>query len=128
MWTLNFLPSTIATISITLLPTHTESKPMQPCTPSIEPGITVTLSDARTGSPLDGRVVIQEKTFQETLRIQGATPSGQTIYGGAFERPGLYTLTASKSGYQTAILKNVRVEKDTCHVKTRQLSIRLQRQ
>ncbi|XHX76386.1 MAG: hypothetical protein RBJ76_18325 [Stenomitos frigidus ULC029] len=117
----------LVAIALTFSSTPTPAKPMQPCTPNIEPGITVTVADAQTKTPLQARIVIQEGKFQETLRVQGATAAGQTIYGGAFERPGKYTVTASTPGYRSTVLKNVQVPKAECHVATQQLTIELKR-
>ncbi|PZV11507.1 MAG: hypothetical protein DCF22_14375 [Leptolyngbya sp.] len=127
MLSFNQAPIALVAIALTFSSTPTPAKPMQPCTPSIEPGITVTVADAKTKTALEARIVIQEGNFQETLRVQGATASGHTIYGGAFERPGRYTVTASLSGYQSTVLKDVQVYKAECHVATRRLEIKLKR-
>ncbi len=126
---LSFNQAAIALVAIALtFPSiYTQAKPMKPCTPSFEPGITVTVADAKTKTALEAQIVIREGTFQETLRVQGATASGQTIYGGAFERPGKYTVTASMSGYRPTVLNDVQVAKGECHVATRRLAIELKR-
>jgi hypothetical protein len=120
---------TLLAIALTLSSTPTssnaEAKPMIPCTPSIEPGITATVTNARTQAPLQAKIVIQEGKFQETLKVQGATVTGQTIYGGAYERPGTYTLTVSKPGYQTLVMKAIQIARGECHVVTRQLNLQL---
>ena len=127
MLSLNQAPIALVAIALTFLSTPTAAKPMQPCTPSFEPGLTVTVADAQTKTPLQARIVIQEGKFQETLRVQGATAAGQTIYGGAFERLGKYTVTASMPGYRSTVLKNIQVSKAACHVATQRLIIELKR-
>jgi len=115
-------------LSISLVPLVTHAQPMRPCTPSIEPGITVTLADAKTGIPLEAAIVAREGSFEEPLKRFGATASGQTIFGGVFERPGTYTVTILAAGYETAVVPNVTVEHDGCHVRTHRLNILLQPQ
>ncbi|MEX0269234.1 carboxypeptidase-like regulatory domain-containing protein [Leptolyngbyaceae cyanobacterium UHCC 1019] len=127
MLSLNQAAIALGAIALTFSSTYTQAKPMKPCTPSFEPGITATVADAKTKTALEAQIVIQESTFQETLRVQGATASGQTIYGGAFERPGRYTVTASAPGYRSTVLKDVQVSKAECHVATRRLDIKLKR-
>lgn len=100
-----------------------EARNMTGCTPSIEPAITVTVSDAQTGIPLRATIVVTDGKFQEELNLQGVTAAGQIIYGGAFERPGVYTVKASTDGYETSVLEKIRVTKDTCHVITRNLKV-----
>jgi hypothetical protein len=99
---------------------------MSPCTPSIEPAITVTVSDSKTQKPLEATVVVKDGNFQEVLELKGVTAAGQIVYGGAFERPGHYTVMISKDGYATLVMTEVNVTKNNCHVMTRQLSVNLQ--
>lgn len=117
----------MSTILIALMPTlnTTETNRMIPCTPSIEPAITVTVSDAQTGVPLEATIVVKDGNFQEQLKLRGVTATGQMIYGGAFERPGVYSVKTSKQGYEPSVLENIKVTQDQCHVVTRQLSVLL---
>ena len=114
-------------ILIALVPNMNKSDAnnMVPCTPSMEPAITVTVSDARTGAPLKATIVVKDGEFKEELKLKGITAAGQVIYGGAFERPGVYTVKASKDGYETSTLKDIKVSKDQCHVLTRNLKVNL---
>jgi hypothetical protein len=96
------------------------------CTPSIEPAITITITNFQTRKPIEANIIVKEGKFQEKLEVIGATSSGQVIYGGLFERPGRYMITISKQGYKTTTLKNINISKDECHVKTRRLNINLQ--
>jgi hypothetical protein len=126
MW--NSIQYLMSLLAATLAPlfSQTEPKAMPPCTPSIEPAITVVVSDSRTQKPLEATVVVKDGSFQETLEWNGVTPTGHTIYGGAFERPGRYTITVSRDGYATFVMTGVNVDKDDCHVMTRQLKVNLQ--
>jgi hypothetical protein len=49
------------------------------------------------------------------------------MYGGAFERPGRYTIKVSKDGYKTVVLKDIKATKDHCHVVTQKLQVALKR-
>jgi hypothetical protein len=122
-----YIGSMIA-ISIALVSTKgDQSRTMTPCTPSIEPAITVTVSDAQTKAPLEATVIVKDGQFQEELNLNGVTAAGNIIYGGAFERPGVYTITISKDAYETSILREVKVERGECHVMTRNISVTLER-
>ena len=118
-----------STILIALGPTinTSEANTMNHCTPSIEPALIVTVSDAQTGASLEATILVQDGKFQETLNLRSITATGQFIYGGAFERPGHYTVKVSRDGYKKAVLKNIKVTKGNCHVVTRKLSVALNR-
>jgi hypothetical protein len=118
---------TFSAIIIALVPTITkgEAKNMTGCTPSIEPAITVTVSDAQTGTPLEATIIVKDGNFQEELKLWGVTAAGQIIYGGAFERPGVYTVRTSRDGYETFVIEEVKVAKDECHVITRKIKVAL---
>jgi hypothetical protein len=112
--------------SLLLFSGKSEAQTSKFCTPSIEPGITVTVSDARNGKFLDANILIKEGKYRENLNVFGGTASGQLIYGGAFERPGRYTIQVSRQGYSGAKLENINVAKGSCHVVTRRINVRLQ--
>jgi hypothetical protein len=114
-------------ILIALMPGMNTSEPnrMNRCTASIEPAIAVTVSDARTGSPLEATIFVEDGNFQEQLSFRGVTGASQIIYGGAFERPGVYTVKVSRSGYEGAVLRDIKVTKDECHVVTQNLTVAL---
>ncbi len=118
---------TFSAIIIALVPTITkgEAKNMTGCTPSIEPAITVTVSDAQTGTPLEATIIVKDGNFQEELKLWGVTAAGQIIYGGVFERPGVYTVRTSTDGYETFVIEEVKVAKDECHVITRKIKVAL---
>ena len=98
---------TFSAIIIAFVPTITkgEAKNMTGCTPSIEPAITVTVSDAQTGTPLKATIIVKDGNFQEELKLRGVTAAGQIIYGGAFERLGVYTVRTSRDGYETFVIE-----------------------
>lgn len=120
---LGLIVSSVFPVVIPPLPAMTQ--PL--CTPSIEPGIKVTIVEAKTKRPLEAEIVIQAENFQEKLSVFGVTAAGQTLYGGAFERPGTYTVTVRKSGYRPVVLKDVQVGKNECHVETNALQVQLEK-
>lgn len=105
---------------------QSRTRNMIPCTPSIEPGITVKVFDAKTQKPLVAKVTVQEGKYQEQLGPFETTTAGQVIYGGAFERPGRYTVAVTQPGYQPVVMPPIAVTKDACHVITQRLAVRLQ--
>jgi hypothetical protein len=119
---------TFSAILIAFVPTITkgEAKNMTGCTPSIEPAITVTVSDAQTGTPLKATIIVKDGNFQEELKLRGVTAAGQIIYGGAFERLGVYTVRTSRDGYETFVIEEVKVDQDECHVITRKIRVALE--
>lgn len=124
-WQKRFIGILFLNLTI-IISTPSESQIMnKPCTPSIEPAITVTLFNLRTKAPIEGNIVVKDRRFRESLTLHGVNASGQKIYGGVFERPGTYTLKISQQGYRTTTRK-VRVSKDECHVLTRHLNIGLE--
>jgi hypothetical protein len=58
-----------------------------------------------------------------TLRPAGS-PEACT-YAGPEERPGLFDVSATRSGYDSSSLRNVRVDRDECHVIPVQLTLEL---
>lgn len=122
--TLGVVPAALIALVPTMNPTEANNN-TNPCTPSIEPAIAVTVSDAKTGTSLEATVIVKDGNFQEQLSLRGVTANGQIIYGGALERPGVYTVITSTEGYLTSILNNIKVPKDRCHVVTQKLKIAL---
>lgn len=105
---------------------HEQLTTMTPCTPSIEPAITVTVADAQTGIPLEAKIVVKDKNhFQEELKLTMVAATGEIVYGGVFERPGIYTVSIVRNGYETFNLEKVEVIQDECHVITRHIQVKL---
>ena len=92
-----------------------------PCTPSVEPGLVVVIKDALTGEPIAAEVVLRDEVLGGN--DPGSIPG---TYAGAFERPGVYTITIRGEGYSTVMLEMVEVTADECHVNTEQITIALQ--
>lgn len=104
-----------------------EAQPGRICTTEARVGIQVSVRDSLSGLPAAGGAVavIQDQSFIDTLR---AIPFADSLMlYGAYERPGVYTVLITKSGYRNWLRTNVVVNKDECHVITVQLDARLQR-
>jgi hypothetical protein len=79
------------------------------CIAIAKAGVTVVVADAGTGEPLcDASVALSSGTFREILHA--LPPSGSCSYSGAYERPGVYMVEATRSGYQGATAGPLTVE------------------
>lgn len=94
------------------------------CTMEARSAVQVEMRDARTGAVLTGpaTLTVREGSFAETVEI----PANFTSMGVAHERSGVYEVTLTKPGYREWRARDVRVEKDECHVKTARLEARLE--
>ena len=93
------------------------------CTLNYVYGLNVYVSDASTqGSLVDGGTVV--------VAADGSFADTATAFAGTFnaagERPGRYTVTAERLGYQKWTQSNVVVRSDGCHVEPVSLHARLQ--
>lgn len=99
------------------------------CIAIAKAGVTVVVADAATGEPLcDAAVTITSGAFQEVLH---ALPlSGSCSYSGAYERPGVYMVAATRSGYRGATAGPLTVEmsREPCpHVINQSATLLLER-
>jgi hypothetical protein len=87
-----------------------------PCTPSVEPGISVRVMDQDTSAGTRLAVVtLTDGDYTETMQAPTCTCSS---YTGAFERPGTYTIKVQQTGYVTQTINDVVVKAGLCHVQT----------
>jgi len=95
------------------------------CTDQFVYGLNVIILDATTGNPIfqDVEVKAVDGTYQETLEL---VPGLEYTFVGAGERAGIYTVTITKSGYQTYISSPIVVNRDVCHVIPQSLTVNLQ--
>ena len=95
------------------------------CTNQFVYGLNVIILDATTGNPIfqDVEVKAVDGTYQETLEL---VPGLEYSFVGAGERAGIYTVTITKSGYQTYISSPIVVNRDICHVIPQSLTVNLQ--
>src|SRR5262245_14582210 len=93
----------------------TQTPDERACTAQFVYGLAVTVQDVASGQRIcDADVVAIDGSYRETLRSFG--PSESCTYSGAGERPGVYELHASKTGFDPASVAGVRVASDPCHV------------
>ena len=93
------------------------------CTAIAVDALNVTVLDAATGLRVcDARVSAIDGSFSVELR---ANPGPECSYSGPTERPGRYQVEATRSGYETAVVRDVAVTADECHVIPVALTVRL---
>lgn len=93
------------------------------CTANYVYGLTIYVSDRTSQASLvDNQtlVVARDGVFADTAIAFGG------VFNAAGERPGLYTVTAERAGYQKWTQPNVRVRADECHVQPVDLHARLE--
>jgi hypothetical protein len=106
----------------------TNTPPDVYCTASIEPGLMVYVVDDVTGIPqAQGAVALAiDGDYSDSLRAGVLWGDTLVALQGAAERPGLYQIRVAKPGYRTWTERNVRVFAGACHVRTAQVTARLQ--
>ncbi len=104
------------------------SEPFQ-CTQSIEPAITVAVTDSVTGEPVaEGALgAIRERDYVDSLRPRAWDGEGRlTELQAGDERPGTYVVEVRQSGYAARLPEGVQATSGQCHVQTVALKARLQ--
>jgi hypothetical protein len=91
------------------------------CTLELRWGLSVGVTGADTGQPLDAMVVIRDGDYVEELR-----PVSER-HVGAGERPGSYRIDIIATGYAPKTLDGVEVDDEGCHVETEQIDVVLER-
>ena len=82
------------------------------CTAIFVYGVTATVTDHDTGSPVAGAMLtLTDGAYMEEME---SFQNGDFV--GAGERPGTYSLTATAPGYQSRTLDDIVVTADACHV------------
>ena len=90
------------------------------CTANAAPGVNVSIFDSRSGAALPATTTLTEGTYQET------SSQDQTIFAGAFERAGTYTIRVTKAGYASYEKTGFMVTKGDCHVNSVNIRVDLQ--
>jgi len=94
------------------------------CTEDLRAGLSVQVIDAETNDPINGAAL---SAFDGTEMIPLEQFGDTGNYVGAFERPGEYTITVSKEGYESVVTDKVVVDEDECHVITENVLVELMR-
>jgi hypothetical protein len=94
------------------------------CTASVESGLIVTITDQSTDTSIacDARVTATEGEYTETV---SGECNGSNVVAMLDERPGFYSITVEKTGYQTFQIDDYGIGKDLCHVLPRELDVEL---
>jgi hypothetical protein len=94
------------------------------CTTSVENGLIVSVIDQSTSTPIacDTAVTATEEDFSEAAT---GTCDGEESIAMLAERPGFYSITVEKAGYQTFQVEDFGIGKDLCHVLPRELEVAL---
>ena len=94
-----------------------------PCSDEIIFGLKVSVKDAMTGEYINEGVkvtAVDSKGIAEELDVFTSVSS---VFYGAAETAGNYTITVSKEGYADYTSEPVTVETDRCHVTTQEITI-----
>jgi hypothetical protein len=85
------------------------------CTAIAISSLNVTVRDRTTSERLcDASVVAVQSGTTYELRLVGTAPS--CSYAGPEERSGAFELRVSRPGYSSAVVPNIQVGRDECHV------------
>jgi hypothetical protein len=89
------------------------------CTTDVQPAIIVQVRDAATQAPIASGATgaVRDGSFTASLRPLDVGENALEL-AGAEERPGTYTVTVDKPGYQQWEQERVRVRDARCHVRT----------
>ena len=96
------------------------------CSLDARAGITVDVRDSVSNAPITGesRIIARDGTFADTAEFTEIFPGPHALVR---ERPGSYTVTVEREGYQLWSRTGVRVTRGECHVRTVELTARLRR-
>ena len=96
------------------------------CTTDFRPALMVDVRDSVTNAPAGqgARIIARSGTFADTAQMFELYTGP---HGVAHERPGTYTLTVEQQGYMTWSRSGISVSEDQCHVRTVDVTARLQR-
>lgn len=115
--------TTWALLILTLFAASCDS-PAEPvaCTDIAFFGIQVEAVDVRDGSPVNEGLAgtIIDGAFFEELQV-----SGSELFG-ALERPGVYAVTVTATGFEPWIRTEVAVEEGVCHVEPVELTAEME--
>jgi len=101
------------------------------CPQIAAPAILLEVREAGTGAPAanGAKGAVQDGAYVDSLRVVGwlGTPSPETelLMAAAFDRPGTYSITLEKAGYQTWIRAGIVVGTDDCGTQQAQFATQL---
>lgn len=97
------------------------------CTATVEDGLLLSVPDQTTQMPSACGVTATaiEEAYSETAIVDETVYAEDDMIAMLEERPGFYTLTVQKQGYQDYQIDNIGIGKDLCHVLTREFNVEL---
>jgi len=98
------------------------------CTPSIEAGIRIQVTDSASGNPIScgARAVVTAGAYSEVVENPSSPGCFDTaMLVAALERPDTYGVTVSKAGYLDFAINDLVVTAGVCHVNTVTVEARL---
>ena len=101
------------------------------CPQIAAPAVLLQIREAGTGFPAaDGaRGIVQDGTYSDSLRVVAweppAAPDTKLYMAAAFDRPGTYSVTLEKQGYQTFQQAGVVVGTNECGTEQAQITVML---
>jgi inosine/xanthosine triphosphate pyrophosphatase family protein len=97
------------------------------CTATVEDGLLLSVTDQTTQMPIACGVTAtaMEEAYSETVMVDDTDCVDDDLIAMLEERPGFYSLTVQKQGYQDYQVDNVGIGKDLCHVLTREFNVEL---
>ena len=97
------------------------------CTATVEDGLLLSVTDQTTQMPIACGVTATatEEAYSETVIVDEADCADDDLIAMLNERPGFYSLTVQKQGYQDYHVDNIGIGKDLCHVLTREFNVEL---
>jgi hypothetical protein len=100
------------------------------CTADLKPAVRVKIVDAATGGLVEApsvTVTVTDGPYTDTVTLS-VPPVGALFVYLAFERTGTYRVEVNAPGYSPWVEAEVRaVDRDECHVKTVDLTARLEK-
>lgn len=97
------------------------------CTATVEDGLLLSVTEQTSQMPIACGVTasVTEEAYSETVMVDDTDCADDDVIAMLDERPGFYTLTVQKQGYQDYQVDNVGIGKDLCHVLTREFNVEL---
>lgn len=99
------------------------------CTAEARPAVALTVVDSATNQPALFQnlwAVARDGTYRDSVAVSlGDVQKGAVTVYLAYERAGVYTVSAKADGYQVWTKTGVAVTGDVCHVTTVRLTARL---
>src|SRR4051812_37193609 len=99
------------------------------CPLILQNGVSVHVKDSVTGAfaASGAKIVARSSTYGDSSALEAGHPESDSQTLGAAHRPGVYTVTVSKAGYQDWVRGNVSVTAaDKCELRNTELTALLQ--